>query len=447
MNQPDHDGLPSKRPDNSSIQEINHYLMSCQLGKEDEAFLASLSLDSLISHPWHVQLRVMMRLPSNDTRMTTLLPHLAAKVEKLEQEERDLAVMLHDKANDWRNNVLFQHWITTRHHMIEERRRVQTTKHHMRLFWGIIHGMDEILGEPSIDFHNNTQHPIYEEAARRQADVFERWQEAEQRRISRDLANMLSPTDTPCSSLDVLFAHLGDMDLNGLTEFLDSMCRRVAHEDLETAVSSILSCCCSNNDEVVESLPATTVRKGRAILVALLQLATMVDPSMAPTSYTIIVAKRGDKYESVLGAGLCLLLHVGFHRALMCSTMLQDTWNRLVALARMRKELTRCGISGEEVETIRSMLITQSLEVVKDVSLHTIMKKRVRESADVVIHKLYGDKNVPSISKTALARAEDVALGQNHNDQMMRRKQAWHLDDDTFDDEDYDESDDRILIL
>jgi hypothetical protein len=423
--------IRSQRPphDDSSNEEISEYLTTRPIGEEDASFVESLTVNSLLELPWHVQFRVVACLPSNDSRMMTLLPHIASKVQQLEQDERDLAIL--DDA--WRSNVLFRDWITSRQAILMARRGVHTTKSQMRLLWSVIHGIDEVLGEQSVD-DSCEANPIYEEPAKRQDDVFMRWKEVEQhRRVAKVLSmDLPSPMNLVCSEV-------GQIKCVDLQQLYDNMCPSSTSSDVDIAVKAIIE-----HD-------ATTgfARNGRARLVALMYL-----------KRTDILKKP---YVCVLGTGLFLLSFTGFNPNLCCRGIREITARFPLAHEEqeaIRQELIVCGLSLHHAETfLSSLLNVPSMPLLPKATLAFTgsKKRRIRESAAAVVDKLYGNNSNKSNSNKTLFLAShtnsapkvvDFHVDTSNTTLAMLEAHCSHNSSSSDDvGDDYDESNDCILLL
>jgi hypothetical protein len=417
--------------DNSTSEEISQYLASRPFGEEDySSFVDSLTVDTLLELPWHVQFRVVAYLPSHDSRMMSLIPHIASKVQRLGQDERDLVIL--DDA--WRNNVLFQDWITSRQAILKIRRGVHTTKSHMRLLWSIIHGMDEVLGEKSVD-DSCEANPIYDESAKRQDDVFMRWKVVEQHRL---VAKVFSLDFT--SSINSICSDVGQIKCVDLQQLYDNMRPSTTSNDVDIAVKAIIE----------HGAMTGFARNGRARLVAFIYL-----------KQNDILKKS---YVCVLATGLFLLYVVGFNPNLCCRGISEITTRFPLAQEEqdaIREELIVCGISLQHAETLLSSLLPlPSMSSQSKVTLTptSSKKRRIRESAAAVVDKLYGNSNSSTNNdgnKTSLL-ASHMNGAPSTNVVDVRKITPANLEaycscgngsSDDDDGDDYDESNDCILLL
>jgi len=410
----------------SSSTEIIHYLNSCRFAEEDEAFLKSLTLDSLLPLPWTDQLRAIVLLPSNDIRMVTLLPHIAEIVEQLHCDERDLA-LLEDDA--WRKNVLIEDWVQSRQIIIARHGNTSnSTKNQKRLLFRIIHGIDEILGEPSVDYKAPTGNSIYNKAAKRQLEVLQRWKEAATKRSHGRVANILSQ-DTECSLIS-LFQNVGDMDCEELNNLRGNM-DIVAVGELQMAGRTIMTCCHGDDGDA-----SFTTRKGRARLLALVYWVMVNRTGDRPA------LQWGDENLCVVLIGLLFLAQASLD-PLKCSIMIQEVIKRSDFLNNrrnfnaVRKGLLSCGHTEESAEM--SLMVLQERNIGKSQPKVTyasskVYKKRHRESAATVVDKLYGGENK--------VRKKDNL----EEDRLRPLGDKETVTTSSGDDEDY-ESDDCILLL
>ena len=428
--------------DSDSNQEsIIDYVASVPFGEEDDALLESLSLCSLLLLPWHVQFRVVAQLPSNDVRTRTLLPHIAAKVEQLDQDERDLVVVLNDNDVSWRQNILFYDWIKSRQRiMTQTLLQPTTTKNHQLRLWNkIIHGIDAILGSSSVDVAFPRPNPIYTESAKRQADVFRRW---EGFRTTNIMAYLLSHA----TSIHLLCTKVGEMKCDALYQVYRDLLSvtGATPDEWKAAMTSIVL---TGNDHTVGS---TITKEGRARLVALIY--SVMVQSQSFHEHPKGQYRNETTFVCLLWTGICLLIKVGFDLPNEIIQHMTSHWGDLQHIDIVRRELQSCGhsLAHDEIERV-TMSIRQPPKPIPFNGMTDLLptnNKRRRESSAAVIDKLFGKKHEPSMTTS---RRNSIAYSVEDNFKMENTVEKsigtkdWTGDDN--DDYQYDEEDEHILFL
>lgn len=429
--------------DDSNQQTIIDHIVSVPFEEENDAQLESLSLCALLLLPWHIQFRVVAQLPPNDIRTRTLLPHIATKVEQLDQDERDLVVTLNDIHVSWRQNTLFDDWIVSRQRImtLQLLPPTSTKNHQMRLWNKIIHRIDEFLGTSSVDIAFPTPNPMYTESAKRQADVFHRW---ERFQTSNVMAHLLSHA----ASIHLLCTNVGEMTRDALYQVHRDLLSLTGTtpDEWEAAMTLIVL---TGNDHAVGSV---MTKKGRARLTALTYF--VVAQSQSSHEHPTGQYRLEITFPCLLWAGIWLLIQVGFDLPNDVIQHVTSQWGDWQHIESVRRELQLCGHSLAHDEIERVMLRLRQppkpLPFNEMTDSQPMIRKRRREVPAAVIDKLFVKECIPFLTSTG--RWYDRSANTLLDDFKMEIplpndlvSKDYKGDDD--DDYQYNQDDEHILFL
>lgn len=139
----------------ANANAVHHILSRLPYGEEDDHFLAAISTEVALQVPWTSQLRLCLRSSS----LNLLLPHVWNKVQLIDDSDNN------DVPGDdsWRHDYMIQHWSLTRFHVTRDPPAV--SRSFLQTLRQIMERIDRVLGIMQMDEHEpfltfNGSHPI-----------------------------------------------------------------------------------------------------------------------------------------------------------------------------------------------------------------------------------------------------------------------------------------------
>ena len=128
----------------SDPAKVHDVLSQIAFGEEEDAFLQAISLEVALQLPWTTQLRLCLRLPSTFDKV--LLPHVWRKVQKHLYPDYDDEMYDNDS---WKLDCMIQNWALTRIHI---QRDLPILSNTLRLIMKRIDSVVNLHDEPTCDY-------------------------------------------------------------------------------------------------------------------------------------------------------------------------------------------------------------------------------------------------------------------------------------------------------